>query len=764
MRRGGIHVPMKGWRPAAMALATVAVCAVPAVSSATSASATWQAPGYERTIGGTGTAGVYAWGIAYDAATNQLEVADYWNFFVRSYSLTGQQTNSFYQSASTRQGQPESIAVDPRNGNIWVAENGTQKTAGYVAEFSDTGTYLGEVDTRSEYTAWIAMDGSGDLFVVNGHLSGSSGNPNRVQVYNTNESGDPETCSWGTYGSGPGDFIQAMGIAVSASGDVYVADASNLRVSEFDPNLSTCASTHNYNGGWVQDFGVGHFTGDLRGVAIDPVNDLLYVVDAHAGRVEEFNLNGTWISQFGSLGTGPGQFQDGGRQVTVDGQGNVWVADYSDYRFEEFTSAGTFEAAYPQPAEPPAPGFLSEARGVAVNPSDGSVWVADAWNDRFQQFAPDGAFEATYGHRGSVPPYGLDYPRGIGVDPGTGNVWVLDTRDSVIRVYAEDGIYLYSLGSGLDSSAPGSFEAPVDVSFRTTDGVEYAYIADYWSCDVTIWNASDDPPVYAGQISNVCNNYGVAVDPATADIYVTQQGGGFGGGPVLVFSPFNPSSPTSFSEIGHLGSFGSGTGQLESPWGVDVVNGDVYVADVKLGDVQVFQTNGTYLGHIGAKGNAAGQFNQPSELANDSAGDIYVADANVGRVQEFSYSVVPPATGSDTTPPTVTLTSPTAKQVMPASEVVITGSATDNVGLGDLEVAIHNATTNLWWNGSLSNWSTKKTWNIAAPVCTTMTACTFSFGLVGETYGGTYTATARAVDTSGNSASTPLVKFTVARS
>jgi sugar lactone lactonase YvrE len=742
-----------------LALATAAVCAVPALTSATSASAsTWQAPGYERTIGGVGTAGVYAWGIAYDVATDQLEVGDYWNFFVRSYTLTGQQVNSFYQSASTRQGQPESIAVDPRNGDIWVAENGTQKAAGYVAEFSDTGTYLGEINTHSEYTAWIAMDDSGDLYLVNGHLSGSPSNPNKVQVYNTNETGDPEICTWGTYGSGSGDFIQAMGIAVSPSGDVYVADASNLRVSEFDPDLSSSSVCmgRGYTGGWVQDFGQGDFTGDLRGVAVDPVDDLLYVVDAQAGRVEEFNLDGTWITQFGSLGTGPGQFQDGGRQVTVDSEGNVWVADYSDYRFEEFTSAGTFEAAYPQPSEPPAPGFLSEARGVAVNPNDGSVWVADAWNDRFQQFAPDGSFEATYGHRASTPPYGLDYPRGIGVDPGTGNVWVLDTRDAYIRVYAEDGTYLYSLGTGLSSNAPGSFEAPVDVSFYTTDGVEYAYIADYWSCDVTIWNASDDPPVYAGQISNVCNNYGVSVDPSTGNVYVAVQDSFQ---PVLEYSPFNPSGPGGLTPIGQFGG-----GYLESPWGIDVVNGLVYVADVKLDDVQVFELNGSYLGKFGSKGNAAGQFNQPSELANDSAGDIYVADANVGRVQEFSYSVVPPAPGSDTTPPTVTLTSPTSKQMMPASEVTITGTANDNVGLGDLEVAVHNATTNLWWNGSLSNWSSGKEWNIAAPVCTTMASCTFSFGFVGETYGGSYTATARAVDTSGNSASTALVKFSVATS
>lgn len=751
------RLPLRGMRPGLMLLATAAVCAVPAMTSATGVAAAWQAPGYERTIGGTGTAGVYAWGIAYDAATNQLEVGDYWNFFVRSYSMTGQQTNSFYQSASTRQGQPESVAVDPRNGDIWVAENGTQKTAGYVAEFSDTGTYLGEVDTRSEYTAWIAMDGSGDLYVVNGHLSGSASNPNRVQVYNTNESGDPETCSWGTYGSGPGDFIQAMGIAVSSSGDVYVADASNLRVSEFDPNLGTCASTRNYNGGWVQDFGVGHFTGDLRGVAIDPVNDLLYVVDAQAGRVEEFNLNGTWITQFGSLGTGPGQFQDGGRQVTVDGQGNVWVADYSDYRFEEFTSAGVFEAAYPQPPEPPAPGFLSEVRGLAVNPNDGTVWVADAWNDRFQEFAGDGAFDATYGHRGSTAPYGLDYPRGIGVDPVTGDVWVADTRDYYIRIYAENGTYLTSLGSGLDSNAPGSFEAPEDVTFHETGGTDYAYISDYWSCTVTVWNASDSPPQYAGQIGNICGNYGVAVDPASGNVYVATQNYD---NQILEFSAFNPANPDGFALIEQWGSYGTGNGQFESPWGIDVVNGLVYVSDTKRDNIQVFELNGSYVGQFGSKGNAAGQFNEPSAISNDAAGDIYVADANVGRVQEFSYSVPPPS--GDTTPPTVALTSPTAQEVLPASEVTITGTATDNVALGDLEVAVHNATSNLWWNGSLSNWSSTKEWNIAAPVCTTMTSCTFSFGFVGEMYSGTYTATARAVDTSGNSATTPLVKFTVA--
>ena len=363
-------------RTALVALGAGSVLASVAMGSGAggAAAASFTAPGYVRSVGGTGTAGVYAWGIQYDAATNQIEVADYWNFYVRSYTPAGQQVNSFYQSAATRQGQPESIAVDPRNGDIYVAENGTQKTAGYVAHFSDTGAYIGEINTRSEYTAWIATDDFGHLFVVNGHLSASPHNPNKVQEYDITQPSDPQINSWGTYGSGGGQFKQAMGLATDASGDVFVADANNLRVSEFKPSTTV-------NGGatWIQDIGsaghgIGQFYGDLRGVAIDQSTNVMYVSDAAGYRIEEFNLANTPatpVASFGSQGTGPGQFGDGARQIAVDSSGNLWAADYSNNRFEEFSSTGTFMASFPNPAEPPAPGFLSEARDVAVSPTTG---------------------------------------------------------------------------------------------------------------------------------------------------------------------------------------------------------------------------------------------------------------------------------------------------------------------------------------------------------------------------------------------------------
>ncbi len=521
-----MHSMRKATRMAVVGLGAGSVLASVALGSGVTGAgaATFTPPGYVRSVGGTGTAGVYAWGIQYDATTNQIEVADYWNFYVRSYTPTGTQTQSFYQSAATRQGQPESIAVNPLNGDIYVAENGTQKSAGYVAHFSDTGAYIGEINTQSEYTAWIAIDHNNHLFVVNGHLSGSSHNPNKVQEYDISQSNDPEINSWGTYGTGNCDLVQATGVSTDSAGHVFVADAQNYYVAEFTPSTSQ-------NGGatCVQDIGsgqghtLGQFVGDLRGVAVDQTNNLLYVSDAAGYRIVEFNLNNTpptAVKNIGSQGTGNGQLGDGARQIAVDSSGDLWAADYSNFRFEEFSPSGAFMAVYPNPAEPPAPGFLSEARDVAVSPVNGTVWVANSWSDRFQEFAADGTFIGAWGHRGSTAPYGLDYPRGIGVDPN-GNVWVADTRDYYIRIYDGNGNYLNTIGSGLDSNQPGSFEAPDDVTFYGG----YAYVGDYWSCTMTVWTDPANPtttlPTYVRQI-NGCN-FGVAVDPATGNTYIVDQ-------------------------------------------------------------------------------------------------------------------------------------------------------------------------------------------------------------------------------------------------
>ena len=54
----------------------------------------------------------------------------------------------------------------------------------------------------------------------------------------------------------------------------------------------------------------------------------------------------------------------------------------------------------------------------------------------------------------------------------------------------------------------------------------------------------------------------------------------------------------------------------------------------------------------------------------------------------------------DTVAPNGTVTVPTANQSFPRAPIAFSGSATDNVGVTKVQLAVKNRTTNQWWNGT----------------------------------------------------------------
>lgn len=65
--------------------------------------------------------------------------------------------------------------------------------------------------------------------------------------------------------------------------------------------------------------------------------------------------------------------------------GNFYVADRNNNRIQKFTSEGQFVSKWGSVGE--GDGEFISPMGVAVGP-DGSVYVADSGNDRIQKFAP----------------------------------------------------------------------------------------------------------------------------------------------------------------------------------------------------------------------------------------------------------------------------------------------------------------------------------------------------------------------------------------
>jgi NHL repeat/Beta-propeller repeat len=139
--------------------------------------------------------------------------------------------------------------------------------------------------------------------------------------------------SWGSQGTGNGQFEYPRGIATDSSGNVYVTDLI--------PNtLSYHVQKFTIDGMFITSWGsLGGGSTSLQfngyGIAIDSANNV-YVADTFSNRIQKFTNTGTFITQFGSTGTSDGQFNTP-HDVALDSSGNIYVADTGNHRVQVFT-------------------------------------------------------------------------------------------------------------------------------------------------------------------------------------------------------------------------------------------------------------------------------------------------------------------------------------------------------------------------------------------------------------------------------------------
>jgi len=146
----------------------------------------------------------------------------------------------------------------------------------------------------------------------------------RVVVYNAR--GD-KLFSWGTRGSGEGEFNYPTHLAFGHTGELLVTDALNFRIQAFDRD-----------GLFRWQFGrQGDTSGSFsspKGVAVDNGGHI-YVVDALFDAVQLFQPDGVFLLSFGDQGSGPGQFWLPGG-LFIDDRDRIFVADTYNHRIQMF--------------------------------------------------------------------------------------------------------------------------------------------------------------------------------------------------------------------------------------------------------------------------------------------------------------------------------------------------------------------------------------------------------------------------------------------
>jgi tripartite motif-containing protein 71 len=272
---------------------------------------------------------------------------------------------------------------------------------------------------------------------------------------------------WGSIGCGNGQFGSNRDVAADAC-HVYTIDHCG-RVQVFDVEGNYCTQ-------WGE-LGLNPYNLFMPyGIALDPAG-YVYVAELGRGKVIKFTTTGTPVTEWGTPGSGPGQFTYPVK-VALDAAGDVYVADYSNHRIQKFTSSGAFLLEWGSAGS--GNGQFIYPTGIAIDAS-GFVYVTDDCNHRVQKFTSAGVYVSQWGTLGSGPGEFI-HATDVGVD-ASGDVFVVEgfndacgpaNYNNRVQRFTSAGVYLQEWGGS--GNAPGQFGSPWGIGMAPGSCV--FYVAD----------------------------------------------------------------------------------------------------------------------------------------------------------------------------------------------------------------------------------------------------------------------------------------------
>jgi uncharacterized protein (TIGR03437 family) len=399
------------------------------------------------------------------------------------------------------------------------------------------------------------------------------------------------------------EFNKPGDVAVDSSGNVYVADTGNAVIRKIAPDSSTIA---NFAG-----TGAAGYSGD--------------------------NAAATSANIVAPT------------SIAFDGSGNLFIAENGDSRIRKVdtkgiitTVAGSGIAGYIDGTDPSKAQF-SFPTGVTVDGS-GNLYVADSQNLRIRKVASNSvtsvAGNGTLSYSGDNGPAlaaQLNNPQSVAVD-AAGNVYIADTANDAVRMVAKSGVITNLIGNGQAGNSNTQLNLPQGVA---ADSAGNVYIADTGNARVL--------KVSAGAVSTLAGSdqfftpAGIAVD-SQGNVYIADLNRnvvrkiGVGGGIATVAGNGN----AGFSGDGGPAS----SALLNSPRAVAVdAAGNVYIADTGNFRIRIVTPNGQIStlagngipGFSGDAGPAASaQIGGVISLAVDASGNVYFSDGT--RVRKIFAS------------------------------------------------------------------------------------------------------------------------------
>ena len=434
------------------------------------------------TVAGTGTGGFSGdggaavaaqlwnpYGVALDGSGN-LYITDWGNHRIRKVNSAGVISTVAGGGSSLGDGgaavaaqlsRPTGVALDGA-GNLYIADTSNHSirkvdSAGIISTVAGRSIGDGGAATAAQlfWPTGVALDGADNLYIADWR---------NQRIRKVDAAGIISTVAGdGTNGSRRGDGGAAVaaqlwnpyGVALDGAGNLYIANRGNHCIYKVDSAgvISTVAGDRRPGSRGDGGAAVAAQLNGPSSVALDGSGNL-YIADSDNHRIRKVDAAGVITTV---AGDGTNGFRgDGGAAVaaqlngpfgvTLDGSGNLYIADSFNQRIRKVNSAGVIStvagsgtAGSRGDGGAAVAAQLNRPFGMALDGS-GNLYIADTGNQRIRKVDAAGVITTVAGSStagfsgdgGTATAAKLNFPGGVALD-GAGNLYIADWGNHRIR-------------------------------------------------------------------------------------------------------------------------------------------------------------------------------------------------------------------------------------------------------------------------------------------------------------------------------------------
>jgi streptogramin lyase len=434
-------------------------------------------------------------------------------------SADGQGANAsfYYPSGITSDGQGNLYVVDQNNFTIRKIDSNDTVTT-IAGQVGNAGSANGQgTNATFSYPTGITSDGQGNLYVTDQYnqtirkidssnnvttIAGNAGHRGRADGQGTNAT-----------------FYHPNGITGDGQGNLYVTDQYNSTIRKIDSNNNvTTIAGHARNTGSADGQGTNASFNYPNSITRDGQGNL-YVTDQYNQTIRKIDSNNnvtTIAGQVGNTGSADGQGTNASFNypsgITSDGQGNLYVVDQNNQTVRKIDSNDTVTTIAGQV------GLQGSSDGPATNvdffmnpaitvDGQGNLFVADNVNNDILKIGTNDSvttIAGQVGNAGSANGQGtnasFNTPNGITVD-SKGNLYVADSgNDTIRKIDTNLNVTTIAGQVGISGSANGQgtnaiFSGPNGI---TADGQGNLYVADQDNSTIRKIDSNNNVTTIAG--------------------------------------------------------------------------------------------------------------------------------------------------------------------------------------------------------------------------------------------------------------------------